>query len=221
MNFAFIGATGFQGACKAPFHSKKSTIIPNTFVKKRIALHTLFKPCVCISRTKSVQFPTHCNSKHNDDNITTSKQFIPAQSDIILPTKYNIPIVLNGFALTFAGLGDGWTVLSFPFLLLGIFLTIQTTIVRFIFTDTELVVAKKRIGEQSTSLDFIRSWKYSEFVNWEVWWEQFPVLCYYKENESYNGRGSIHFFPILFDCKALVNAFQTRSGITKSNYTQS
>eukprot|EP00184_Porphyridium_aerugineum_P002742 CAMPEP_0184698448 /NCGR_PEP_ID=MMETSP0313-20130426/5078_1 /TAXON_ID=2792 /ORGANISM="Porphyridium aerugineum, Strain SAG 1380-2" /LENGTH=89 /DNA_ID=CAMNT_0027157403 /DNA_START=515 /DNA_END=784 /DNA_ORIENTATION=+ len=87
--------------------------------------------------------------------------------------------------------------------------------VRFVFTDSDLVVAKA----DGKKLRYVRAWKYSYFVNWEMWWEKFPVLCYFKEAESYEGRGSIHFFPMLFDSKQLVRCLQKHT-VKKNNYSQ-
>jgi len=113
--------------------------------------------------------------------------------------------------------GDGFTVAAVPLLLLGAFLFIQTSIVRFVFTSSSLAVAKRASATNDKELQFVRSWDYADITNWEVWWEPFPVLCYFKEKGSYNGRGSIHFFPIIFDSRALVEALQTRT-VPKPNY---
>lgn len=39
--------------------------------------------------------------------------------------------------------------------------------------------------------------RYSAFVNWELWWPQFPVLVYFKETQT-KPEGQIHFFPVIF-----------------------
>ena len=43
----------------------------------------------------------------------------------------------------------------------------------------------------------IRSFPYSEWLNWEIFWSPVPVLFYFKEVNS------IHFLPIIFDAKTL------------------
>jgi hypothetical protein len=40
-------------------------------------------------------------------------------------------------------------------------------------------------------------WRYSTFVNWELWWPQFPILVYFKETQT-KPEGQIHFFPVIF-----------------------
>lgn len=39
--------------------------------------------------------------------------------------------------------------------------------------------------------------RYSTFVNWELWWPNFPVLVYFKETQT-KPEGQIHFFPVIF-----------------------
>eukprot|EP00180_Rhodochaete_pulchella_P003260 Plantae.Rhodophyta-Rhodochaete_pulchella.ctg5415.p1 GENE.Plantae.Rhodophyta-Rhodochaete_pulchella.ctg5415~~Plantae.Rhodophyta-Rhodochaete_pulchella.ctg5415.p1 ORF type:complete len:182 (+),score=12.79 Plantae.Rhodophyta-Rhodochaete_pulchella.ctg5415:1036-1581(+) len=132
-------------------------------------------------------------------------------STVVLESNYKIPLVLLGATAACLVAGDGWTVAAVPFGLVGVLLLAQTTIVRFVFTDDELCVMKKQ-GSEFVS---VRGWKYSDFVNWEIWWMRFPVLCYFKEKSSYEGRGSIHFFPIVFNATQLRENLESRTGITK------
>lgn len=39
--------------------------------------------------------------------------------------------------------------------------------------------------------------RYSTFVNWELWWPNFPILVYFKETQT-KPEGQIHFFPVIF-----------------------
>ncbi|KAJ6381144.1 hypothetical protein OIU77_029937 [Salix suchowensis] len=45
-------------------------------------------------------------------------------------------------------------------------------------------------------------WKYSTFVNWELWWPNFPILVYFKETQT-KPEGQVHFFPVIFNGKQL------------------
>ncbi|MEL6581466.1 MAG: DUF3119 family protein [Cyanobacteria bacterium J06607_15] len=72
---------------------------------------------------------------------------------------------------------------------LGIFLTIQTFLIRLQFTAKELRVL--RTGK------VIRSFPYSEWSNWEIFWSPVPILFYFKEVNS------IHFLPIIFNARTL------------------
>lgn len=98
-------------------------------------------------------------------------------------------------------------------MIIGAFLAFQTFNVRFVFSKTKLCVMKKK----GSDLKFVRGWKYSDWTNWEVWWPALPILCYFKEKESYDGRGSIHFFPVIFNGKQLVENLQRRA-MKKNDY---
>lgn len=39
--------------------------------------------------------------------------------------------------------------------------------------------------------------RYSTFVNWELWWPNFPILVYFKETQT-KPDGQVHFFPVIF-----------------------
>lgn len=101
--------------------------------------------------------------------------------------------------------------------LLGGFLTFQATRVRFRFTDTALEVVFIEPGapdsaaaaaDVATSGDNklqgggANSWALDSITNWEFWWPGFPVLVYYKENQT-RREGQPHFFPIIMDGKQL------------------
>lgn len=49
--------------------------------------------------------------------------------------------------------------------------------------------------------------RYSSFVNWELWWPNFPILVYFKEKQT-KPEGQIHFFPVIF-----VSVFKLRMSI--------
>lgn len=77
---------------------------------------------------------------------------------------------------------------------LGLFLTIQTFLIRLQFTEKALNVLR--------SGSIIRSFPYSDWLNWEIFWQPVPILFYFKEVNS------IHFLPIIFDSKTLVDCLQ-------------
>lgn len=105
-----------------------------------------------------------------------------------LSPNFRIPIflIVTAVALSFVSL---W--LSSAIALLGIFLTVQTFSIRLQFTDKALNVLR--------SGKIIRSFPYSEWLNWEIFWSPVPILFYFKEVNS------IHFLPIIFDPKTLTD----------------
>ncbi|MEM6613285.1 MAG: DUF3119 family protein [Cyanobacteria bacterium P01_C01_bin.72] len=78
--------------------------------------------------------------------------------------------------------------------ILGLFLTIQTFLIRLQFTPKELLVLR--------SGKVIRGFPYSEWLNWEIFWSPVPILFYFKEINS------IHFLPIIFNAKTLTECLQ-------------
>jgi len=134
----------------------------------------------------------------------------PGSGSTVVPASFALP---GAFLATAAGtrlleIPALWV----PFGIIGLFLTVQAANVRFVFGPERLSVTRKDKGE----LKIIRGWKYEEFKNWEVWWPRAPVLCYFRENESYGGKGSIHFFPVVCDGGILVEQLKKRvKGVEK------
>ncbi|KAG2440953.1 hypothetical protein HXX76_003806 [Chlamydomonas incerta] len=100
--------------------------------------------------------------------------------------------------------------------LLGIFLTIQATRIRFVFDDTGLEVLRAGKESDNVIVGGRNRWEYSSFVNWEFWFPGFPVLVYFKETQT-KPEGQVHFFPIIFNGKQLYEAMVERCGPTKTS----
>ncbi len=71
----------------------------------------------------------------------------------------------------------------------GLFLLIQTVILRFEFTETAFDLYR---GDR-----LIRRFPYQDWQNWRIFWSPIPILFYFKEVKS------IHFMPIVFDAAML------------------
>ena len=117
----------------------------------------------------------------NTDNTT----------DVELSPNFTIPICLISIA---AGCCFVSWWLAGAIAILGLFLTIQTFLIRLQFTSDALNVMR--------SGKVIRSFPYSEWLNWEIFWSPVPILFYFKEVNS------IHFLPIIFDSKTLRNCLE-------------
>ena len=119
--------------------------------------------------------------------MTTNTEAESTQA-VELSPNFKIPLFLMAIAiaLSFISLWLGGAIA-----LLGIFLTIQTFLIRLQFTDKALNVLR--------SGKIIRSFPYSEWLNWEIFWSPIPILFYFKEVNS------IHFLPIIFDSKTLAD----------------
>jgi Protein of unknown function (DUF3119) len=111
---------------------------------------------------------------------------VPSSGDFELSPSYPIPLVTIGVAVPLLAwnLWVGLVVGVF-----GLFLLLQTAIIRLKFTATTMLVY--RAGQE------IRSFPYAEWEEWQIFWQPLPVLFYFREVHS------IHFLPVLFDSQQL------------------
>jgi hypothetical protein len=105
---------------------------------------------------------------------------------IELAPNYIIPLVIVIGALPFAVVNLWLSVIVASF---GLFLTIQTALIRLRFTPKALDVYR--------SGKLIRTFPYSEWLNWQIFWSPVPILFYFREVKS------IHFLPIIFEAQTL------------------
>jgi Protein of unknown function (DUF3119) len=105
-----------------------------------------------------------------------------SEATVELAPSYRIPLVLLLAAIPLAGVKI-W--IGLPIALFGVFLLIQTVLLRLKFTPTDLDIYR---GET-----LIRRFPYQEWQNWEIFWSPVPILFYFKEVKS------IHFLPIIFN----------------------
>ena len=105
---------------------------------------------------------------------------------IELAPSFKIPLFLVILAIPL-----GWLNLLTGIIcgVLGLFLMFQTTRIRLQFTSVALDIY--------SSSKMIRSFPYSEWTNWRIFWQPVPILFYFREVKS------IHFLPILFDPQTL------------------
>ena len=105
-----------------------------------------------------------------------------------LAPNYKIPLALIAIAIamSFISIWVGGIIA-----LLGLFLTVQTALIRLQFSDRALLVLR--------SGKVIKTFPYSDWLNWEIFWSSVPILFYFREVNS------IHFLPIIFNSKTLVD----------------
>ena len=114
------------------------------------------------------------------------------QEEIIeLKPSYNLPIVLIllGIAVNLWQTAFGITILT-----IGLFLLIQSFIIKLKFTPTSLEVCRGQT--------VIRTFPYSDWQNWEIYFTAVPILFYFKEVKS------IHFLPIIFNPEQLQSCLE-------------
>ena len=110
----------------------------------------------------------------------------PLENTIELTPSYKLPLGIILVALIIIPL-QIW--LGVILALLGVFLGFQASTIKLKFTDLALDVYR---GEK-----LLRNFPYSDWLNWEIFWDKVPILFYFKEVKS------IHFLPILFAPKTL------------------
>ncbi|WCJ29641.1 hypothetical protein M5689_011261 [Euphorbia peplus] len=194
-----------SATCFLPCQNREVTF-KNSFYGK-VLLHNL-KP-----------LPTECHSIRRQRLLVFSVlgRKVQKRETVIPEPDYRIPVVLLGIA---GGLAYTNNLLpAAPAGLLGLLLLFQTTRVRFVFDNEALEV---KVGEQlddSGENVFVggkNRWKYSTFVNWELWWPNFPVLVYFKERQT-KPEGQVHFFPVIFNGKQLYDVMVERAGPSKTS----
>ena len=146
-----------------------------------------------------------------------------AQDLTVIPGDYRLGAILLGVG-AFLGLGCHLGTQGFLHTLLGGFLSFQASRVRFRFSSTDLDVVFIEPGAaDSTALQAstdssgdnklqgggANKWALSSVTNWEFWWPGFPVLVYYKENQT-QASGQPHFFPIIMNGKVLYETMLAR-----------
>jgi len=106
-----------------------------------------------------------------------------------------------------------------PIGLIGAFLALQTTRVRFEFdADSLEVKILKKDGDAETLADSgdnfavggANRWKYDTFTNWEMYPSpSLPILVYFKETQTIP-EGQIHFFPVIMNGRKLYEIMEER-----------
>jgi len=122
-----------------------------------------------------------------------------ASDPVTLAPRYWVPLgvlILGLAAVPLQWLWGPALWLSLVVSLFGLFLALQSALLRLTFTADALLVAR-----QDTLL---RRFPYSEWLGWTLFWPGLPVLFYFREQKS------IHLLPMLFDATALRQQLQTR-----------
>lgn len=100
-------------------------------------------------------------------SINQTKQKATKRETIIPEPSYNIPAVLLGSA-ALSHFGFSNEILAGLTGVLGVFLAIQASRVKFIFDDEalEVVIGEKEEKTENAFVGGANRWKYNTFVNW-------------------------------------------------------
>ena len=109
----------------------------------------------------------------------------PAQGVILAPRPWvPLGVVLLGVASLALSV---WAALVVG--LFGLFLLLQSQLLRLQFSAEALLVWR--------GASLLRSFPYSDWLGWTLFWQPLPVLFYFREQRS------IHLLPVLFDATTL------------------
>ncbi len=115
-----------------------------------------------------------------------------AADEVVLHPRFWVPLgvlLLAGACLGLRPLWGGAVWLALGTAVMGLFLLLQTALLRLRFAPEALLVARRGT--------VIRRFPYEAWIGWRVWWPALPVLFYFREVNS------IHLLPMLFDATAL------------------
>lgn len=118
---------------------------------------------------------------------------------VVLSPRAWVPLGLLALGAAVLGLRPLWSAALWAALamgLMGLFLLLQTALLRLRFAADALLVSR---GDT-----VIRRFPYDAWIGWRVWWPALPVLFYFREQKS------IHLLPMLFDATALRQELERR-----------
>jgi Protein of unknown function (DUF3119) len=132
--------------------------------------------------------------------VTSIPEQTQLPASIELKPNYTIPAIIVTIAIPIAAI-QLWVGIVVG--IFGLFLTIQTAIIKLKFTTTALEVYR---GSK-----LIRTFPYQDWETWQIFWQPVPILFYFKEVNS------IHFLPIIFDPQVLRTCLEYYYPLSKSD----
>jgi hypothetical protein len=112
--------------------------------------------------------------------------------EVVLCPRYWVPLGVLVLAAGCVGLRPLWGGVLWLALatgVMGLFLLLQTALLRLRFAPEALLVSRRDT--------VIRRFPYDAWIGWRVWWPALPVLFYFREEKS------LHLLPMLFDATSL------------------
>jgi hypothetical protein len=103
-----------------------------------------------------------------------------------------VPLAVIAIGMACLGLLPLWsgaTWLTAGVVAFGLFLLVQTALLKLEFNEDSLLVWRGQ--------SLLRRFPYGEWLSWRLFWPALPALFYFREQRS------IHFLPVLFDPAAL------------------
>jgi len=119
--------------------------------------------------------------------------------DVVLAPRVWLPLAVVVLGLAVLPLALLWAPalwIGLVLSLFGLFLLVQSALLRLAFSDDALLVWRQET--------LLRRFPYSDWLGWRLFWPAVPVLFYFREQKS------IHLLPVLFDATALRQQLETR-----------
>ncbi len=127
----------------------------------------------------------------------TTQTTLDSSQTVVLKPSYRLSIAIIGLGIGLFPLPySPWPAILIT--IFGLFLFIQSCILRLQFTQTDLVVLQ--LGRE------LRRFPFSNWIAWRVILPGLPGLLYFRE------KASPHLLPILFDPEALKDQLRMRVG---------
>ncbi len=111
---------------------------------------------------------------------------------VTLAPRVWVPLGVVALGLALLPVAPRWggvPVLALLVSLFGLFLLLQSQLLRLQFSEEALLVWRQQ--------SLLRRFPYAEWLGWKLFWGPLPVLFYFREQRS------IHLLPVLFDATTL------------------
>ena len=193
--------------------SKSSSDVEEQKLYRRTSLKSFTTSSSSFSRRRRRSATTAASSSSSESSETK-----------VIPGDYRIGATLIAISLFLGPVCHLWFPQCAIHAILGGFLSLQASRVRFRFSETDLDVVFIQPGESDGEAAKAETdssgdnklqgggankWSFESVQNWEFWFPGFPVLVYYKENQT-REEGQPHFFPIIMDGKKLYEEMLTK-----------
>ena len=215
------GAVSSSSSSSSKSSSKTKTMIFSSSKSSDVEEQKLYR------RTSLKSFTTSSSSfSRRRRRVTTAASSSSSESSEtkVIPGDYRIGATLIAISLFLGPVCHLWFPQCAIHAILGGFLSLQASRVRFRFSETDLDVVFIQPGESDGEAAKAETdssgdnklqgggankWSFESVQNWEFWFPGFPVLVYYKENQT-REEGQPHFFPIIMDGKKLYEEMLTK-----------
>lgn len=124
--------------------------------------------------------------------MTTEEIRFDPELGVTLAPRVWVPLGVVALGLALLPVAPRWggvPVLALLVSLFGLFLLLQSQLLRLQFSEEALLVWRQQ--------SLLRRFPYAEWLGWKLFWGPLPVLFYFREQRS------IHLLPVLFDATTL------------------